>query len=468
MKGIVMQRRTFVACSVLIAACTAPDDALPTEEDDLVSPDDKSDTGYFSDAAAELEGELVGRIELDVTGRSEAERQAMVAGFRARMQAQRNIIEAQVRLTKPALSRLDLQVNLNADDVVIGDVGIAGDVLHAEYTVATEALVRYSDLAARGVNPMELLDRSYSIPVAKDPDNLLARYGVACASGFHAGELDAWNYFYYFDATKPGCTVPTTTATYTVRALAPKSDTYPEFDRLTADGRVEAAVIFGVLDPSAPAEHDNSTTEWRRFVETMQARQFVGSPLSTVGTRFTREREGLVEIIDVISPLDLEALGSANTPAVFADLLRHHEILVYNGHSFYGSLSVLNDPANYPANTYQIIMMNSCWSYAYYTKQVFAAKATASDPRGWANADVINNSEKGWSYDMEATTRQVLTNLFAGAEVHGAGNGRRYTWQAIITALNGTAQHNHDLYGSPDTHAELYGAAGVKDNAFTP
>jgi hypothetical protein len=153
---------------------------------------------------------------------------------------------------------------------------------------------------------------------------------------------------------------------------------------------------------------------------------------------------------------------------VFAELLRHHEILVYNGHSFYGSLSVLNDPANYPADRYQIIMMNSCWSYAYYTKQVFAAKATTTDPRGWRDADVVNNSEKGWSYDMEATTRLLLTNLFVGAEVGGTAAGRRYTWQAIISALNDTARHRHELYGVPGSHPELYGAGGVKDNLFSP
>lgn len=462
-----MTMRPLSVCFLALASCVESA-ALPSEQDDLVPLDDKSDTGYYSDAAAELEGELAGRIELDVSTRTASERQALIDGFRTLAQAQRNVIEAQVRLTKPSLSRLDLQINLNPDEARIVDVGVSGDVLHVDYKVSTEALVRYADLEARGVNPSQLVDRSFSIPVASDPENLLARLGDSCASGFEPGGLDAWNYFYYFDPNKPGCSVPTTTATYTLRALAPRQDTFPEFDRLTADGRVEAAVIFGVLDPDAPIEQNNSTAEWSKFVETMTSRGFVGEPLPGAGTRYARTREGLVEVIDVISPVDLSTLGPARTPAVFADLLKHHEILVYNGHSFYGSLSVLNDPANYPTDRYQIIMMNSCWSYAYYTKQVFAAKASATDPRGWRDADVVNNSEKGWSYDMEATTRLLLTNLFVGAEVGGASGGRRYTWQAIISALNDTARHRHELFGPPGSHPELYGAAGVKDNRFAP
>jgi hypothetical protein len=260
--------------------------------------------------------------------------------------------------------------------------------------------------------------------------------------------------------------VRTTTAAFTVRALAPSADAFPEYDRLIADGRVEAAVMFGVLSRTEGPEGSASAAEWSKFVEVIAARGFVEAPLP-VGARWSREREGLIETIDVVSPYDLAALGDASA-GVFADLLAHHEIVIYNGHSFYGSLTALDDPARYPPATYQIVFMNSCWSYAYYTKQIFAAKATAADPRGWNDADVVNNTEKGWSHDMEETSRIVLTNLFAGAESRGVRDGRRFTWQNVIVLLNDQAQHAFEMYGPPGGHAELYGVAGVKGNRFHP
>ena len=82
---------------------------------------------------------------------------------------------------------------------------------------------------------------------------------------------------------------------------------------------------------------------------------------------------GTIEIVDLYSPYDLQNLNESD--AIFKAGIRDHEIIMYNGHSYYGSLDMLEDCSNYPADTYQIFFMGSCWSYEYYTSQIFACKA---------------------------------------------------------------------------------------------
>jgi hypothetical protein len=268
-----------------------------------------------------------------------------------------------------------------------------------------------------------------------------------------------------------------TESLFKIHALLPFQDTYPEYDKLVADGRIEAVVIFG------EAEHNTTVSDgdwgvmmWRTFEVNIRLRGFEATPGLAVGQRYQREKGDLTQIIDLISPYDLHDLGDAAFP-MFADMLRTHEIVVYNGHSFYGSLDVLDERENYPEDTYQILFMNSCWSYEYYTKQVFWNKTTDEDGTGWDLADVINNTTTARFVQMETATRVIITNLFAGAENLGLDEeGRRFSWQRIIGILNDESHGICPVDADPmdcrhyqeQSNPEFYGVSGVRTNRFQP
>jgi hypothetical protein len=264
---------------------------------------------------------------------------------------------------------------------------------------------------------------------------------------------------------------------FRIRALLPYQDTYPEYDRLTEDGRIEAVIFFGEAEHNpVVSDGDWGVLVWRSFEVDLRLRGFKASPGLAVGQRYLRERGGLIEQVDLISPYDLHDMGG-NAFAMFADMLRTHEIVIYNGHSFYGSLKVLDDRGNYPEDTYQILFMNSCWSYEYYTKQVFWNKTTESDPKGWVLADVINNTTTARFNQMGISTRVIMANLFAGAESMGMDDmGRKFSWQRIIGIINDEAHGVCPVDADPmdcrhyqeQANPEIYGVSGVRTNHFQP
>jgi hypothetical protein len=195
------------------------------------------------------------------------------------------------------------------------------------------------------------------------------------------------------------------------------------------------------------------------------------------GRIYSRVKDGISEQVELYSPFDLYEMGTSAVSDLLVQLLLSKEIIAYNGHSFYGSLDVLKERESYPEDRYQIIFMNSCWSYEYYTKQVFENKATEADPKGWRDADVVNNTRPAYFTHMEITTRKLITNLLAGARNGGVDNyGRRYSWQNIIGIVNdearGVCPEDADPmdcrhYQETERH-EIYGVSGARDNLFQP
>ncbi len=445
---------------------------------DLLGPaDGKADTGYYSSLATELEGEFRAVLELDVSSQDAAARQGTLERLQDNPTVLRLLADQQLKLAKGQLNADKLHLNLSGNDIEVSDLALDGDVIRASYSVRVETLVTYKELQAEGVAPESLVDREFPVSVAADPRDLMARYGTRCASGFTEGSLNENNYFYYFDPQAEGCDVPLApSSSLRVRSMLPTTEAFPEYDRLVADGRIEAAIVFGQAEEGAVHGGDWGVMMWRTFAANLRTWGFKGVDGLEVGQRYERKAAGLTQWVDLVSPWDLETLAG-DTDALFAELLQHHEVIMYNGHSFYGSLGALDDPANFPADTYQVIFMNSCWSYEYYTKQVFRHKATEADPQGWALADVVNNTTYAWFSRMEQGTSILLANLLAGAESLGVdGNGRRFTWQHIVGVLNDEAQGVCPVdadpmdcrHYQPRKAHEMYGVSGVTTNAFLP
>ncbi len=441
---------------------------LPSLEDDLVGETGgKADTGYMSTMATELEGEFAGEVLLDVTALGETERTDYLARLQGSSSEVKNLVLDQVKLSKNKLNTEKLHMNLYTDKVEAQSIALEGTTIRIAYRVRLESVVSHEELQEAGLSIEQILATPTTpLRLPADPRNLFTRAGERCASGFDAGSLGDYNYFYYYDPSKPECDLPMVDATFTVSSLAPPAQTtYPEYDRLRADNKVEVFVVFNAAEHNDEVSpNDWGVTEWQQFKRELSSRGFRKTADLEPGERWSRVQAGIEELIDIISPYDMH--GVADSDALFRRGIAEHEVILYNGHSFYGSLNVLRDCSVYPADKYQIIYMGSCWSYEYYTRQVFECKKTASDPTGWDLADVVNDTESGWFHNNAEFSRILLTNIFAGVESGGKDGNRYYTWYNIVSAINEHAIRIWRSWGTK-TH-EIMGVSGVRNNRYDP
>lgn len=457
----------LLAGLLAFSGCSSEDEFyIPAEEEDLVpETGGKADTGYMSTLATELEGEYAGRLVLDVSLKTVEERQTLLGDFKSGAWSAKNIIMNQVKYAKNKINSESLHMNLYSNEIEVESAELVGDQIQVQYRASLESIVSHEELEEAGRKIEEVIGAATTVRTPADPVDLFARIGDRCAEGFDEGSLADYNYFYYFNPDKQGCDIELSEATFTVSSLAPPETTYPEYDRLGADGKVTVMVIFGAAGHEEEVSSwDWGVREWGDFKRYMQARGFEkGSDLEP-GERFSRVQNGIEETIDILSPYDI--YHNPESDNLFKRGIAEHELVLYNGHSFYGSLSVLKDCAVYPADTYQIFHMGSCWSYEYYTSQVFECRKSEQDPHGWDLADVVNDTESGWFHNNAEFSRILLTNIFAGVETGGKDGDRYYTWYNIIAAMN---QHAIDTWKSwgTETH-EIMGVSGVKNNQYDP
>jgi hypothetical protein len=441
---------------------------LPSEDEDLVgATGGKADTGYMSSLATELEGEFAGQVLLDVTAMSETERADYLARLQGTSYEMKDLVLSQVKLSKNKLNTEKLHMNLYTDKVEAESVVLEGTTIRITYKVRLESVVSHEELQAAGLSIEQILASPVTpLRLPADPRNLFTRVADRCAAGFDPGTLADYNYFYYYDPAKEGCDLPMVDATFTVSSLAPPAQTtYPEYDRLRADNKVEVFIVFNAAEHAAEVSpNDWGVMEWQQFTRELSSRGFRKTADLAPGARWTRVKSGIEELVDVVSPYDMH--GATDSDALFRRGIAEHEVILYNGHSFYGSLNVLKDCSVYPADKYQIIYMGSCWSYEYYTRQVFECKKTASDPTGWALADVVNDTESGWFHNNAEFSRILLTNIFAGVETGGKDGNRYYTWFNIVSQMN---QHAIEIWRSWNTKThEIMGVSGVRNNKYDP
>lgn len=461
-----MKPAIFSLLSILALGCNVAEEAIPPEAEDLAPTFDKEDTAYYSDLATELQGVFHGEMVLDLSAMSESERSSYVSTLRSGGYRLVSLVTDHIKFGKNQLNTEKLHMNLSADNVTSHQVTLDGTTARVAYTLSIETIVSFDELRAAGIEPSSLTDRTFAVKLPADPRNVFALAGERCAEGFDAGTLADYNYFYYFAPEKPGCDLSVVTAAFTLSSLLPRKSTYPEYHRLTADGKVTVAVFFGAAEHNETVSaSDEGVREHREFIDALKSRGFAKTQDLNPGQRWSRTKANLLEIVDVVSPYELAALQS-DTQGLFRKALLEHEIVIYDGHSFYGSLRVLQEKDAYPADTYQIIFMNSCWSYEYYTTQVFKNKASAADPTGWALADVVNNTEPAWFLNDAEETRILLTNIFAGCETGGRDGARQYTWEGIIQAMNKFALDRFKSWRL-ESH-EVYGVSGVRENCYDP
>jgi len=456
--------------------------AIPSMEDYFGG---KDDTGYVGNRAFELEASFSGRVQVSVPDKTDEELMALAEELLAgtnRWQ-HRDItaqVTEQIKYARNDLKSENLNLNLEGGDPTFSSIDVIEGGLELVYTVSIESLVKYKDLEDQQLTIEQLVGRQIEVTLPARPEGLFERVGAACASDNETGgpvdpeDLGAHNLFYYFDAEREGC--PLTdgelfTGSYHVESSLDAPVVYPEYDLLVEDGRIDMVVIFGQITHGDLERNDWGWIGFHQFSRSLRGIGFrvVEDFADDMGHRMERTFPGgLVVTIKIYTPVGVaDHVPREEANELFRAAIGENEIVYYNGHAFYGSLSVLDDPEVYPADRYQIVMMDACWSYAYYTKQIFRNRATEDDPDGYRLVDVVNNTEPAISGSNQ--TAVILWNsVFKGAaEVHAGGTGELYSWNNTVEYMNEHAEARaarRTTYPDP----EIYGVSGVTTNAYSP
>lgn len=479
-----------ILCSLTGVGCTAAG-ASGAADDELNIPDfedfndGKTDTGYVGSAAAEVEATLRGHVRVMLPNRSAADLSALATQLTTEtnpwVSEVSNAVTEQTKYARNTLSSQKLNLNLEGGSPHYTSATAIEGGLDVAYELKIESLVKFRELAESGLTLEDLVGRSIDLRLPLQPGGLLERVGDSCATDAEepggqvaAGELRADNYFFYFDPTRTGCRLTDAdlvTATYHVESSVDAPRVYPEYDRLVADGRIDMTAIFGQIEHGELLPEDLGNYAFDDFTSAFTRRGFRVAEEFANGAGHRLEKRyagGLVVSLSMYAPstvADHVEREAANM--IFQNALRNSEIVYYAGHAFYGSLTVLDDPSVYPTDAYQIIFMDACWSYAYYTKQIFRNRANAQDPTGYVNVDVINNTEPGIT-GSELTAANLWGNLFKGADaVFAHRSASKYSWNSLMKYMN---EHAEARAAARDdgSNAEIYGVSGVSTNVFHP
>ena len=428
----------------------------------------KMDTGYLSDLASEVEGTFRSTLVVDGRDMDEERRAEYVEGLKDSSTIIRGLADRQLKFAKNQINASRLHLNLSTSDAAAEEVEVdEAGLIRVRYSATVESTVTQVELAEDGLSLEDVVGQSFKAVLPIQPDLMADKVGTACLEEGH--EAHGYNYFYYYEPDKEGCAdameaagIERVEATFDVASLAPSKTVYPEYDQLVADKRIDAVVFFGAAkDDWEPGDWDWGVYSTRQFARDLEWTDFDEQEVDK-GRLFTRTTDDLEESVRLIGPETLKLLKE-DDEGLFAQLVSENEIVMYNGHSFYGSLDVLDDPAIFPGS-YQIFFMNSCWSYEYYTKQIFRANESEDDPEGWLLADIVNNTEVGWFHNMGKESSILLANLLEGSRKGGVDGDRYFTWDRIIAAMNAHALESYESR-STDTH-EIYGVSGVRTNRF--
>jgi len=479
---ILIKKTLFIFILSITFSCSnaTEEEFQPPEFESFV--DGKEDTGYVSNKAAELEAKLTTKVFIDMSGRTQEEIQSEADRLRnASRWTLQDYTTPQIKFARNALKSEKLDLNLEMGEPHVIDIQTQSDGIWLNYSLAIESLVKLKELEAKGLGPQDLIGKTVNFLLPAIPSQAFTKGGIACAVDPDGGTLDPSevteeNYFYYFAPQKEGCPlkegVELVPATYEVISSLDTPSVYPEYDLLTADRKITMVALFGQIEHGELKSSDWGWTAYRDFLGKFKRNGF--STSQTFPNNFGEQVQktypgGLQVIVDMYAPEALkDQRDRTEVNALFTDVIKNHEIVYYNGHSFYGSLSVLNNRDAYPLNTYQIIFMDSCWSYAYYTKQVFASKSGPDDPDGMKYADVVNNTEPGITGSQE-TAFLLYKNIFEGASKLLSGEPpTKYSWNNLIQYMNESADARARWYDPEKFHAEIYGASGVAKNCFNP
>lgn len=281
------------------------------------------------------------------------------------------------------------------------------------------------------------------------------RLEIPCGDSSHPGDTYYW---YFFDPLAYSCKLTEGKDYVTFRGLySPLENTektYPEYQRVFEDQKMEAALFYGLDDPRGPREPQNSSDVNAPNIKAMQR--------DLIQSGFQKRVWADLEIEQILqgASFDLPYIETwtKNSPRgeltvhvyfgatdsswgtafhkFFAHFGKSSDLMVYAGHSGLGEyldpkLLFRNEPQVLAGPMYQLIYFNSCSSYPYYNLDFFQLKATEQDPLGTKNLDILVNGLSTYFYSIAGANRELLKSF-----VNYAENGIPQSYQDLLKRMD--------------------------------
>jgi|GEM_PF-2653691 hypothetical protein len=366
---------------------------------------------------------------------------------------QHKLVDSQLKFVKNTAESHDWRFNQLADRVNVVLVTEDFDSVTVEYEAVVDMLgrLRGSDVPALAdIDPTVF---NASVPV--EPGTI--DYGDIrdCSKTDDGHSAAAYNFHYYFQPDQPDCSLETNKAQITITTVFGRPKTYPEYDKLMQP--IDTGLV-GFKAALVPNRGDNDPLDrfnmHKRMLENELNLMGEESPDGAF-VRYMWTQGGVAMVIDLYNPTELPWM--TNFASSFRKRLSHYTLVHYNGHSSYGTKNLLDDTESY-SDDYQIVVMHSCQSYAYYTRQAFRAKATSADPSGHALMDVVATGKSSYPSGAPPTLKVLLKGLMDGMIAIDRGRPENATdWITIAERMKDAT------FGDI-----LYGIAGVRSNSWDP
>ncbi len=284
-------------------------------------------------------------------------------------------------------------------------------------------------------------------------------------------------YFWYFwSPDREGCKLALgrdyfrLTATFAWKAGASAAETYPEYDRLVQmrEGKkvIPLSVLIGKFDDGTSSKplrsRDPGAEQFASMRKEMLDLGFSESKISKEDMKAIAKAgkiDGEIKRSKSISGYPYASLFSKETPAgrlevrlfygnstdtgssgffaLYQDALKNDAMMIYDGHSGLGDYLSLENlkkdrgmtPVSDPS-IYQVFFFNSCTSYAYYNDSYLQWKASATDPKGTKQLDILTSGLSTGYTDQD-------TNMVLVKAVHSwATRGERTSYAKITEKLS--------------------------------
>jgi hypothetical protein len=418
----------------LLVGCSGPaegvDAANPFLQDQ--SNDGKEDTAYLNPDGIEVEVDLEG----DVQGPSYRllDGPAMLGQFALTyLRKKGNVYLESLAEDSTADERAEWQVN---GTWYASNKLPAGATLSHWRMRAVNAVLLFS--AAKGAK----VGTAFEAKIPLKPFSVMTDAGKTCADDDDHIGLDQSVYWYRWEP-KTGCKAATQTLKVTISKMLSKSTSavYPEFDKLTADKKITAVILFGQIGDGEIADDDIGMTGLRTMASWLKQAKF-SEVTTTVGRRFEKTVAGNLVQIDLYSPHEFSGLGDFAHFANFQKALSEHEIIAYDGHSMLGASDFWAKPT-YPS-FYQVFLYGGCLGYEYYVRPILNGK------NGWANLDVMSSV-----VEVSAGANE-FAGPFLAKMLWALEHGNRASWREMLIAVRRAVGDS------------TFGVSGVRDNCYSP
>ncbi len=274
-------------------------------------------------------------------------------------------------------------------------------------------LIKYRAKLPVSLSKTTRVGSTYTLKMPRRADEIgqkqfFEKYGATCSDPFAHGN-EPGIFWYYYRPKESACTVDAAdlvSLRATVKVSAENAtDTYPEYDRIWADGVLDIVSIFGKYEDGATTVNDIGVWSHGEFVEATRkalprpkttpsnatARPGIESPDVTIESTFPDGRRVRVTsfLIDNIRE------GGPAFEARYNLLSADADVIAYNGHSGLGqNVRALAQMGKFKAGKYQIVYMNGCDTFAYVDGSLaeIRARLNPSDRKGSKFMEIITNS----------------------------------------------------------------------------